>query len=81
MNRNVGGMDRNLRLVIGAVLLVAGIAGYAGQLAVAVGPLPQALTAVVLAIVGLVLLVTGSTQRCPINSVAGIDTCSVDERS
>lgn len=81
MNRNIGGMDRNGRLVIDAVHLVAGIAGYAGQLTVAVGPLPQALIAVVLAIVGVILHVTGTTQRCLINRVAGIDTCSAGERS
>lgn len=30
MKKNVGGFDRIARLVIGPVLLVAGIAGYAG---------------------------------------------------
>lgn len=75
MNRNVGGYDRIGRLAIGAILLVAGIAGYAGFLALAVGPLPQALTAILVAVVGIILLVTGAVQFCPINRVLGLDTC------
>ena len=75
MNKNVGGYDRIGRFVIGAVLLVAGVVGYAGPLRVAVGPLPQALTALLLVLIGAILLVTGYTQKCPINSLLGVDTC------
>jgi hypothetical protein len=78
MQRNVGGLDRIGRLVIGSLLLLAGVAGYVGAVRVAVGPLPQALTSVGLAVIGLVLLVTGGTQRCPINSALGIDTCPLE---
>jgi hypothetical protein len=74
MDRNVGGYDRLGRFVIGAVLVIAGIGGYAGMLRVAVGPLPQALTAVVLVLIGGILLVTGYTRKCPINSVIGLNT-------
>lgn len=71
---NVGGWDRIARLGIGPVLILAGIAGYAGVLALAVGPLPQALTSVVVFLVGIILLVTGLLQKCPLNSVLGMNT-------
>lgn len=75
MERNVGGYDRVGRIVMGVVLVLGGIAGYAGFVRVAFGPLPQALTAVVLVLLGIILLVTGGTRRCPINGVFGVDTC------
>lgn len=74
MDKNVGGYDRIGRFMIGGVLLVAGIAGYAGMLRVAVGPLPQALLALILVLIGAILLVTGYIQKCPINSVLGMNT-------
>jgi hypothetical protein len=75
MNRNVGGSERIARLGIGALLLLLGVAGYAGAIPVAVGPLPQALTAIALVVVGVILLVTGSVQYCPINQLVGRDSC------
>jgi hypothetical protein len=80
MHKNVGGYDRIGRFVIGAVLLVAGIVGYAGMLRVAVGPVPQALMALILVLIGVVLLVTGYTQKCPLNSLLGVDTCPARSR-
>ena len=74
MNKNVGGTDRVARLVLGVVLIVAGIAGYAGLLPLAVGPLPQALTAVVVFVLGAVLLATGLARRCLLNRLVGLDT-------
>ena len=74
MEKNVGGYDRIGRFVIGALLVVGGIAGYAGMLRLAVGPVPQALTALILVLVGVILVVTGYTQKCPINSVLKINT-------
>ena len=74
MKRNVGGYDRIGRFVIGAVLVFVGIAGYAGLLRVAVGPVPQALAALVLLVVGAVLLATGATRKCVLNRLLGIDT-------
>jgi len=76
MNKNVGGYDRIGRFVVGAVLLVAGAIGYAGMVRVAVGPVPQALMALILVLIGAVLLVTGYTQKCPINGVLGMNTCA-----
>lgn len=74
MRKNVGGTDRIARLVIGPVLALAGIAGYAGLLGLAVGPLPQALTSVVVFLVGMILLVTGLVRTCPLNRILGYDT-------
>lgn len=74
MEKNVSGYDRIGRLVIGAVLLVAGVLGYAGMLRVAVGPVPQALMALLLVLIGVILLGTGYTRKCPINSALGVNT-------
>jgi hypothetical protein len=71
MELNVGGGERTARLVVGGLLLLLGIGGYAGLVPVAVGPLPQFLTSVVLAIVGLILVVTGVVQFCPLNALFG----------
>lgn len=80
MNKNVGGYDKKGRFVIGGVLLIAGVAAYVGLLRVAVGPVPQALMALLLLVVGVILFVTGYTQRCPINSVLGVNTCKTRNR-
>lgn len=77
MERNVGGYDRIGRFVIGALLVIAGIAGYAGLFSVAVGPVPQALGSLILLVIGAILLVTGYTQKCILNRLLGIDTCPV----
>jgi len=74
METNVGGLDRTVRLVLGVLLLAVGVLGYAGVVRVAVGPLPQALTSIVLVLIGLVLLVTGLTRKCMINSLLGVNT-------
>jgi uncharacterized membrane protein HdeD (DUF308 family) len=74
MNPNVGGYDRIARLVIGAVLLIVGIVGYVGLLRVAVGPVPQALLALVLVLLGTILLVTGYTRKCVLTRILGLNT-------
>ncbi len=79
MNKNVGGNDRIARLVIGPILVLAGVAGYAGLLVLAVGPLPQALTSVIVVLVGVILLVTGLIQKCPLNRVLGFNTYRQEE--
>lgn len=68
MERNVGGIDRTGRIVIGAILAVVGVAALGGYWAIgaAIGGLAL--------VVGVTLLVTGTTQKCPINEAAGIDT-------
>jgi hypothetical protein len=81
MKKNVGGYDRIARLVIGPVLLLAGIAGYVGWLVLAFGPVPQALASILVFLVGAILAVTGVFQKCPLKRVLGFDTyrASTDE--
>lgn len=73
MERNVGITDRYVRMATGlvallvAALLVAGVGDLSGTLATVVGP-------VVLALVGVILVVTGYTQTCPAYSVLGVRT-------
>lgn len=74
MQKNVGGYDRLARLVGGPLLVVVGLAGYAGLLTLAFGPFPQALTSPVVLLVGLALTVTGAVQKCPLNAVFGANT-------
>jgi uncharacterized membrane protein len=68
MNKNVGGIDRTGRIVIGVVVAIAGIAALTGYWAAG-----AAIGGIAL-IIGAILLVTGTTQKCPINEAAGIDT-------
>lgn len=74
MEKNVGGFDRIARLVVGPLLVLAGIAGYVGVLVLAFGPVPQALASVLVFLVGVILAVTGITQKCPLNRILGFDT-------
>lgn len=67
-NKNVGGWDRILRLVLGPFLLALAIAGALEALVL--GPV----VLVASAIVGAVLTVTGLTQKCPLSQVLGMDT-------
>lgn len=73
LERNVGGLDRIARGVLGAVLLVAGAAGYLTGYGVA---LPA-----VLAVAAAGLLFNAATQFCGVNALLGVDTCSVDAGS
>ena len=66
MVRNVSTIDRTLRALAGAVLLIAWIAGWL-----------SGLLAVVLGIVGLVLVATAIVGFCPAYRMLGISTCPV----
>jgi len=68
MQKNVGGIDRTGRIVIGAIAVLAGIAALMGYWADGI------VTAVIALAIGAILLVTGTTQKCPINDAAGVDT-------
>lgn len=68
MDKNVGGLDRTARLVIGALLVLAAILIYTDYLALGVA------AAGIAVVIGAILLVTGFTQKCPINQAAGINT-------
>jgi hypothetical protein len=68
METNVGGLDRTARLVAGPILLVVGLAALAEFL-----PLGTAIGAVAV-VIGLVFVVTGTTRKCILNRLVGIDT-------
>lgn len=73
MEKNVGGYDRLARFVVGPVLIVLGIASIGGLVSIAAGTLGVALAAAAV-LVGTVLTVTATTQKCPLNSLVGINT-------
>lgn len=73
MEKNVGGYDRIARFVVGPILIVVGAAALLGLFTIAAGTLGLAI-AVVAVLVGLVLSVTATTQKCPLNSVVGLNT-------
>lgn len=66
--KNVGGLDRLLRLIVGPLLLVVAAGATLG--AVALSPVLLAVSA----IAGAVLTVTGLTQKCPLNTLIGLNT-------
>jgi len=70
MERNVGGYDKLARLVVGPVLVLVGIAVVAELLEFGLAVGAAAL------LVGVVFTVTGAVQKCPLNSLFGINTCS-----
>ena len=74
MEQNVGGIDRIVRIAIGVLSVAAGLAALAGLWEIGV------VVAGVAILVGIVLLATGTTQKCPINEAAGIDTTEQDGR-
>lgn len=68
MDKNVGGLDRTVRLVVGALLVLLAASSFDGFLNLGI------VAGLVALVVGLVLLVTGATHKCPINGAAGVDT-------
>lgn len=68
MERNVGSTDRSVRIVLGLVLGVLGVAGLLGYWAT------SAVLAAVLLVVGVVLLGTGLSRSCLLYRPFGIDT-------
>ena len=71
---NVGGFDRVIRLVVGSVLLLAGVAGFVGLLVFAAGPVPQAIGSGLVFVVGAIPTVTGYGPWCPVHRALGRDT-------
>jgi hypothetical protein len=65
MSCNVGGVDRALRVVVGALLVAlaaTGIVGWWGW-------------------VGLVPLATGVVRFCPVYTLLGVKTCAAETRA
>lgn len=68
MDKNVGGIDRRLRILAGIALLAYALRARGfGRIAALVA--------------GADLLLTAAIQRCPGNALFGIDTCGHSERS
>ena len=73
MEKNVGGYDRSARFVLGPLLIVLGAAAFTGIITLSTGTLGLVLAGVVV-LVGAVLTVTATTQKCPLNATIGLDT-------
>lgn len=73
MQMNVGGYDRIARFIVGPILIVAGAAAFGGFLTLAAGTLGLVLAGVAV-LVGAVLTVTATTQKCPLNAAIGLNT-------
>ena len=69
MKPNVGGMDLNVRIVLGIVLLLVGLMAPIG-----------AAWQIVALVVATVALVTAVVRFCPANALLGINTCKMDEK-
>lgn len=69
MKPNVGGMDLNVRIVLGIGLLVAGLVAPIG-----------AFWQIVALVVAAVALITAVIRFCPANYLLGINTCKMEDR-
>ena len=71
MEKNVGGVDRRLRFLVGGLLVLAGV----GALATGAST-PALRTGGVMALAGGgSLLANALTRRCLVNRLLGLDTC------
>ena len=68
MNKNVGGLDRQVRVALGAILGAVSLAILANYLEA------QMILSPVLGVISLLLLATGYTQKCPVSDAVGRDT-------
>ncbi len=64
MGANVGGIDKILRIVIGALLILLAVTGKIGWWGY----------------IGIVPLLTGLTGRCALYSMLGINTCPMNKK-
>ena len=64
MKCNVGGIDRTVRIVLGVVLLIVGLAA----------PVELIWRIVALVVAG-IALVTAAVRFCPANAILGINSC------
>jgi len=64
LKKNVGGIDKVLRLVVGAVVIATGI--YMGWWW--------------LAVIGAIVFLTGLLGRCGLYYLIGVNTCPVEDR-
>lgn len=67
MSRNVGTVDRWLRLAVGTAMLIVGFSGVVGGT-----------WGTTFKIVGFIPLLTAFAGSCPIYSLFGLNTCPID---
>ena len=72
MKQNVGSIDKIVRFVLGAVLILAGL--------LALGGLSGSILGIIAAVVGVVLIVTAAIGWCPIWMALGINTHKSEEK-
>jgi hypothetical protein len=73
MNKNVGGLDSKIRNRLGLILILVGILGLVGLLAIGL------VVEIVLLVAGVVSFATGTTRTCGLYSAVGIDTLEEGE--
>lgn len=74
MDKNVGGFDRTWRIVVGPLLIVVGLAVFAGLLSLGSGTLMGLIVPALLVVFGAVFTWTAQTQQCPVNQAIGRNT-------
>lgn len=75
MEQNMGATDEQLRVGLGAVLGGSSLGILAGII-----ELPTILSPL-LGLIAVMMLVTGTVGTCPMYSLLGVDTCSVDAKT
>ena len=70
MEQNVGSLDKNVRIAVGAVAGIVSLAVLGGQV-----DLPE-VASPVLGIMAIMMLGTALTGTCGLYSVLGVDSCS-----
>ncbi|WP_108263203.1 YgaP family membrane protein [Mangrovicoccus ximenensis] len=65
MTTNIGNVDRIIRLILGAILVLFGALGLTGALQIAA------------IVAGIVLLATAGMRFCPLYRVLGVNTCKI----
>ena len=70
MDRNVGPIDRVIRIVIAIVAVAAAVAVGAGTVG-----------GIILLVVAAIMAVTGLAARCPLYRLVGLSTCPVQTRT
>ncbi|MDB5651282.1 MAG: hypothetical protein JWL62_2802 [Hyphomicrobiales bacterium] len=69
---NMGTIDRTLRIVLGAVLIIAPFVSFAADVFVGWGGWKYAVSSA-----GLVMIVTAAFRFCPAYTLLGIRTCAM----
>ncbi|MBS3787664.1 DUF2892 domain-containing protein [Candidatus Bipolaricaulota bacterium] len=73
MENNVGKWDSKIRSRLGMILILLGILQFVGLVKFGL------VTGIILLVVGIILVLTGTTRKCFIYSLVGVDTSSEEE--